>query len=881
MPVSKLPRMLLAFIALLALGILHAHAIAAVLPAEYRFAPAAGLGSCEADAGILTPLDANPCLVDGVAILLATAGDDAVVPDGQQILYVLTQGEELAIINAQTDPFFGVNSIGLYTIHTLVYDPNTLDLFEVVIGETTAYDLASQMIQGGGEVCAAMDVVGAAFNVTLCGEPCEANAGSISTSEPEPCLLDGVAFLHVNSQGSGVIPPGYEMVFVLTSGPALVIIDIDLFPFFTVTQTGGFATHPLVYDPATFDLSTVELGVTTAFDVDALLIQGGGAICGSLDMVGATYNVTLCEDPCEADAGTLSGGGVACVVAGTSPLMAFPDGNSVVPDGFETVYVLTFGAELTIIGMNTVPEFIAESLGIHTIHTLVYDPDTLDLSFVEMGVTSAYDVNALLTQGGGTVCASLDMAGVMFSVEDCQPPFCDAYAGTLEADEEQVCLQNGTAVISATAQGDAAVPDGYGVAYALSLGPDLVIVGLSFGPVFTVSQAGEYIIHTLVIDPLTIDPGLVELGVTTGYDIHALLIQGGGQICGALDVAGAPVSVLDCTPANDLCADPTALLIELDCVPLPGDNTHAAPGPGNPGCDFSTVGYSDVWYTFNAGQNTSVNIDLDPGGMTDWGIVVFNACGGTEVACEVQPNAPLEVTVTPGADYVVRIYTNLQFGTGGPFTICLTAAIPSIFCDAGDVSTTEMDTLLYVCQDSQADVIAFLNSSLSTQAYTYILTDADDVIITQLSGVSLDFNGLPMGAYRVWGVSHHGALVGAVPGNTIGEVTSAGYCASISTAYVNVIVDICTGVEALSGQDWALFPNPTHGVLTLLHDGPETDVALRVFDMGGRLVHADQLRMGHGAVLPVTFAEGLVPAVYTVQLISDGRAVTMRLVVQR
>ncbi|MBK6543201.1 MAG: hypothetical protein IPG10_18330 [Flavobacteriales bacterium] len=54
--------------------------------------------------------------------------------------------------------------------------------------------------------------------------------------------------------------------------------------------------------------------------------------------------------------------------------------------------------------------------GLYTIHTLVYDPNTLDLTIVELGVTTGFDVNGLLVQGGGAICASLDVAGAQFNV---------------------------------------------------------------------------------------------------------------------------------------------------------------------------------------------------------------------------------------------------------------------------------------------------------------------------------------------------------------------------------------------------------------------------------------------------------------------------------
>ena len=76
-----------------------------------------------------------------------------------------------------------------------------------------------------------------------------------------------------------------------------------------------------------------------------------------------------------------------------------------VPDDFEVLYVLTSGTDLVIQNVNADPEFEVTEEGSYTVHTLVYDPNTLDLSIVEIGVTTGFDVNSLLIQGGGTICA--------------------------------------------------------------------------------------------------------------------------------------------------------------------------------------------------------------------------------------------------------------------------------------------------------------------------------------------------------------------------------------------------------------------------------------------------------------------------------------------
>jgi len=119
---------------------------------------------------------------------------------------------------------------------------------------------------------------------------------------------------------------------------------------------------------------------------------------------------------------------------------------------------------------------------------------------------------------------------------------CGAYAGTLIATNSMETLDNGTATISAVENDAPIVPAGYSVAYVLTSGPGLVIVDLAGTPSFTVTAAGDYTIHTLVYN--SADQATL-LAATTGIEVNALLIQGGGSICGSLDVTGAPITVED------------------------------------------------------------------------------------------------------------------------------------------------------------------------------------------------------------------------------------------------------------------------------------------------------------------------------------------------
>jgi hypothetical protein len=69
---------------------------------------------------------------------------------------------------------------------------------------------------------------------------------------------------------------------------------------------------------------------------------------------------------------------------------------------------------------------------------------------------------------------------------------------------------------------------------------------------------------------------IVEFGVTTGFDVNALLAQGGGTVCAALDVAGAGFimagcdAVLGCTDMMACNFNADATVDDGSCI-LPGD----------------------------------------------------------------------------------------------------------------------------------------------------------------------------------------------------------------------------------------------------------------------------------------------------------------------
>ena len=135
-----------------------------------------GADDCLADAGTMSTEQPLVELYNGSAVLTASPNGDAVTEGGLSNIYVLTKGEELLIMDAGPSPEFTVIEPGSYTIHSLVFDANTLDLSVVTFGVTTGVDVLNLIVNNPGKICASLDVKGALFKV-IEGE-CKADAGT-------------------------------------------------------------------------------------------------------------------------------------------------------------------------------------------------------------------------------------------------------------------------------------------------------------------------------------------------------------------------------------------------------------------------------------------------------------------------------------------------------------------------------------------------------------------------------------------------------------------------------------------------------------------------------------------------------------------------------
>lgn len=364
-------------------------------------------------------------------------------------------------------------------------------------------------------------------------------------------------------------------------------------------------------------------------------------------------------------------------------------------------------------------------------------------------------------------------------------------------------------------------------------------------------------------------------------------------------------------PANDECDAAEALTVGTDCAaPTSGDNTAATQSVEGPACDNATTGiFADVWYSFNSGTNTSVDVDLVPSEtMTDNVLVVLDGCTGTELLCYVLPPGPQSVTVTENTDYIIRIYSNTQYGDPGPFTICVSGTPPPPPPPANDecanaiVITANADCVptdgysLGATESQPADSCnGFLGTANDDVWYTFTATATEmtigvqggagfDAVVELYEGDCSSLSGIGCADGTVSGeleeIFQSGLTVGQsylvrVFGYGPAEVSPAEFtiCAVEGLSGIGM-------VEHADGRAINLFPNPADGPVSFMWQGPAADVRIDVLDMTGRLAHSELRHLVNGQVTMLSPSDRLAEGTYSVRLTGGGVRVSQPLIVR-
>ena len=122
------------------------------------------------------------------------------------------------------------------------------DSTSIVQGVTSVSAINGVLVQGGGSICAGLDLVGTQIIVA------NPSTGSISAVMDEVCMADGSATVAASPANGTIVPEGYSVLYVLTNGAALVIEDASATPSFEVNVVGTY-TIPVSYTHLTLPTS--------------------------------------------------------------------------------------------------------------------------------------------------------------------------------------------------------------------------------------------------------------------------------------------------------------------------------------------------------------------------------------------------------------------------------------------------------------------------------------------------------------------------------------------------------------------------------------------------------------------------------------------------
>lgn len=254
------------------------------------------------------------------------------------------------------------------------------------------------------------------------------------------------------------------------------------------------------------------------------------------------------------------------------------------------------------------------------------------------------------------------------------------------------------------------------------------------------------------------------------------------------------------TPSNDNCSNAVSLTLQCPGSSTAttgttiGSTTDAIP---NPSCDPTGV-IRDVWYSFNTGNNTEINIYATLGTATWIGAEVYTSCGtlatGLSTTCDfniLSPN-PTNITgLSMNTTYRLRIFTNITYDTPGTFTLYL--------------NTVNNTSTLSSASGTNAQTIC-LNSSITGISYN------------TKGATGASFSGLPTGVSGSWNnniitISGTPSVVGTF--NYTASLT--GGCGSVSstgTITVNPIVSAITSITGNSNiiagttETYSITPDP-------------------------------------------------------------------------
>jgi PKD repeat protein len=708
---------------------------------------------------------------------------------------------------------------------------NGTDVTGIALSSTSGNLLIVVSTDGSGQCSSSSSYDALDFDVFCgtqvflgCTNPAAINYNALATVDDASCLVPACTtavnqvICYDNDDNNGVdylyVPaaPGDLPSLYINAGSVEVTYD-------DVTIYDGTSTADPVLFTADGDVSGTYVVSTSGFLLVVISSDGSGSCTSSS---AGTYTPldfdVYCGLPCEAsDAGTITAdASPVCIDGGTATISGTPV-DQVQPAGYAQIYVLTDGTTGVILDAGPVPSFDITTAGDYVIHTAVYNPAQFDPASLAPG-TTGQDVYDMTIEGGGILCASLDLTGTGLIIVDPEPvaDFTSAQtAGTLD-------------VAFTDASSD-----------ATSWGWDFGDGNTSTqqNPTHAYAADGTYTVCLIAINDCDTD---------------------GDTLCSSFTVAPLP-------PANDLCINAEAIACGAS-VTASVDNSTVA---GGLDCHPN---FNGVWYTF-VGDGSTVAISTDNAGTDyDTYLSVAESCGGPSIYCDDDGsdgvfngfNSLISFSTVIGQAYYINV-TGWGVTQTGTFELSITCTPPApvpandLCANATPISCGDVTAGTNLGATEQ-DVTPSVGSSVGTGVwYTFAGTGGDVTLSTcddadfdsEINVITtadcIDYTNNVAGNDDGSGCSDNTSEVTftTTAGETyyvyVSDYASGG--TEQGTFNLTLTCDPTVGIsEALDGG-LNVYPNPSNGQFVVEVSGVDADAQITVMDVAGRQIYTESVNM--------------------------------------
>ncbi len=245
------------------------------------------------------------------------------------------------------------------------------------------------------------------------------------------------------------------------------------------------------------------------------------------------------------------------------------------------------------------------------------------------------------------------------------------------------------------------------------------------------------------------------------------------------DLSDDFVTVIRAVPAGGTVATEAG---ETSIAICPGDGADDL-------VSFASTGASGTNFTYLVTDENNIILDVPAGNIVNFEAAGIGVCRlwGLSYEGDLLAMADQNAAITQLATECFSLSDNF---------VTVTRELPS----GGTVSLSNGATNINVCPgDGVSDLLTFTNTGATGENFAYIITDDNGNILAFPTEPSVDFETVPPGICRVYGLAYSGDILATTDDN-INEVMLATACAALSDNFVTVNrINASTGTVSIEG----------------------------------------------------------------------------------